>query len=101
MSHGHDDPAHARQAAAGAAPHGPVEIPPEPPVRTISPAGADLPFSLPMPGILWPVVWAGVAAVLLWAADRSKGEVLAHEGGEHAPATHGTPAHGAPAHGER
>lgn len=95
MSHGHDDHGHAAQADAGAASHGPVEVPPEPPVRTISPAGADLPFPLPLPGILWPVVWAGVAVLFFWAAGRTKGPVLTHEhAGEHAPAAHGEAEHG-------
>lgn len=104
MSHGHDDHGHAAPSShgpeGGAAPHGPVEIPAEPPVRTISPAGADLPFPLPIPGVLWPVVWAGVAVVLFWAADRTRGEVLSHEHAEHAPAAHGSP-HEAPTHGEK
>jgi hypothetical protein len=90
MSHGHDA-GHAAQAAAGAA-HGPAEIPGEPPVRTISPAGADLPFTLPMPGVLWPVVWLGVAALLHWGAHRTQGEI--HAAGGHAPAGHAPPAHG-------
>ena len=105
MSHGHDEHGHAApspqvpEGVAGAATHGPAEVPAEPPVRTISPAATDLPFALPLPGVLWPVVWAGVGALLFWAADRSKGEVVAHEGSEHAPAAHGAPAHGAPADG--
>ncbi len=83
MSHGHDD--HGPAAPAS------LEMPAEPAVRTISPAGADLPFPLPGAGILWPLVWLGVACFFWWGADRTKGEILtphAHSG-EHAPAAHG------------
>ena len=92
MSHGHDEhgsAAHGAPVPSGV--HGSAEMPPEPAVRTISPAGADLPFPLPGPGILWPVAWLGVAFVLWWGANRTKGEILT----PHADAEHGAP------HGEK
>lgn len=83
--HGHD--------AAGAgthASHGPAEIPAAPAERWISPARADFEQPWPGKGLLWPLVWTGVAGVLALLAMTSRGPILQ---GEHGGAA--TPAHGA------
>jgi hypothetical protein len=102
MSHGHDDHGH---DAHGGHDHpagslgvldsidGPAEIPPEPAVRSITPASGDYAQPFPGAGIAWPVVWLLVAMAFLWSTTRWHGEVeTAH--GEHEPhAPHEAPEH--------
>jgi hypothetical protein len=78
MSHGHDHAgaaghgdahghaaAHDPHGAGAAAHHGPVEIPPAPAERSITPAPEDF-RDLPGPTALaWPVLWMGLAALLV------------------------------------
>lgn len=91
MGHGHDDHGHATAPHGAQADHGPVDFPPIPDPRAISPARED--FDLPWPGklLLWPFLWTGVALLLLVVA-RSWGQpVGAHEHGHDAAPTHGAP----------
>ena len=102
MSHGHDhDHGHDAHGHGG---HdhpagslgildsldGPAEIPPEPAVRSITPAPADYAQPFPGPGVAWPIVWLLVAIGFFVSTQRMHGEI------ERPHAEHG--AHGAPAH---
>lgn len=92
MGHGsHDHGAHAAHGA-DSAPTGPVEIPPVPAERSITPAPEDF-RHLPGPGaLLWPVVWVGVAALLLSVLLKAGWPAYHDEHGGHAaPSEHGAP----------
>jgi hypothetical protein len=66
MSHPHADPhGHAPAAASPAHGHGQADLPPEPTTRSITPAPADYATALPMPRLLWPLLWFAVFALLL------------------------------------
>lgn len=122
-SHGHGSHTHAGHAAGGhgvatAEPsaHGHAELPPAPAERSITPAPEDF-RNLPGPGaLLWPVLWVGLAALLIafllrggWPAyhpehaeGHGQGPAEGHAGG---PVHEGsTPHEGQPAsgvHGDR
>ena len=110
MSHGHDaHDAHDGHAHASApvGSHGPLEFPPVPDPRSITPARED--FEAPWPGrlLVSPIVWT-VVALLFFVAARSLGHKIgehdaeAHEAGHGGEAEPGSEApHGAePAMGE-
>ena len=79
---GHGD-AHGHGAAVADTHHGPAEIPPAPAVRSITPAPEDF-QNLPDPSaMLWPLLWIGLAILLvsgllcagwhLWAGHHDEG----------------------------
>ena len=76
-AHGHGGGHGAGHDAHGASgsheSHGPAEIPAAPDERVISPARGDFEQPWPGKGLLWPLVWTGVAGVLalLWWRTRS------------------------------
>src|SRR5262245_13968676 len=99
---GHGHAGHGQQAAADAH-HGSAEIPPAPPVRSITPAPEDF-ENLPGPSALvWPFVWVGLAVVLMVGLLADGWHVVHadHGDGHAAPAPHeGAPgATHAPPHG--
>jgi hypothetical protein len=88
--HGHGD-AQGHGGHGGGPGGGHAEIPPAPISRWISPARADYEQSWPGRLLVWPVVWLGVALLLL-AAARTWRHDWAHEapaGGGHGPAAPG------------
>ncbi len=99
---GHD----AHGAAEAHGDHGPAEIPAAPAERWISPARSDFEQPWPGKGLLWPLVWTGVAGVLALLSVTWRGPILQGEHGEHgdhggaaphAPGAHeggATPTHG-------
>lgn len=89
---GHGDGRGSGADAHGA--HGPAEIPAAPAERCISPARADFAQPWPGKGLLWPLVWTGVAGVLALLAVTWRGEVVKGEHGEHGSGA--APAHGEP-----
>jgi hypothetical protein len=95
--HGHDDPHGHGHGGADAHPGGPAEIPPVPAERSITPAAADYALPHPAGGLLWPVLWLAVAALLFAAAGRGAHPIHAGHAepaghGETAPAGHGAEA---------
>jgi hypothetical protein len=92
-AHGHGAQGHdAHGAGAPADAHaGPAEIPPVPALRSITPAAADYALPHPGAGLLWPVLWLAVAALLYAAAGRTARPIEAH-GGD-GPGSHEAPAH--------
>jgi hypothetical protein len=114
MTHGHDDhgghDAHAsHDHPAGSlgildSIHDAAEIPPEPAVRSITPAPEEYAQPWPGAGLLWPLVWTAVCGGFLWSTTAWHGEVetphahaAPHEGGD----AHEAPEPGhAPASGE-
>jgi hypothetical protein len=77
--HGHDAHGHAAAPAAT----GPVEIPPAPETRFISPARSDFEREVRWHWLLWPVVWFGVATGLYLAYCAHGWHEPAHDGAEH------------------
>ena len=89
MSHD-DGHGHGAVPAGDEGAHGPVEFPPVPDPRMITPARSDYAQPFVGRGLLWPVLWLGVALAFHSMARRWPAE--AHEAGTDAPA-HG---HSAP-----
>jgi len=94
-SSGHGAAGHGHGGGGAHEAHGPAEIPAAPAERCISPARADFEQPWPGKGLLWPLVWTGVAGVLALLALGSRGPILKGEHGEHGSHDGGaTPAHG-------
>ena len=98
-AHGHGGGHGAGHDAHGASgaheSHGPAEIPAAPDERVISPARGDFEQPWPGKGLLWPLVWTGVAGVLALLAITWRGPILHDDHG--GAGSHGggaTPAHG-------
>jgi hypothetical protein len=100
-AHGHGHDAHGHDAHGDPAAHaGPAEIPPVPAVRSITPAAADYHLPTPGAGLLWPILWLGVGALLYAVAGRSPHPIESHDAGaEHATSAHGANDAGVPTAG--
>jgi hypothetical protein len=87
--HGPADP-HGHGDAADAHAGGAAELPPVPAERSITPAAADYALPHPAGGLLWPILWLAVAALLFAAAGRWAHPIQAEHGepGGGAPAAH-------------
>jgi hypothetical protein len=85
-AHGHGVPAGDADSADEG--HDAHEPPAAPEPRLISPARDD--YFRPYPGraVLWPLLWFGIAALLLFAASRSAGRVVTEAHGDHATDPH-------------